>query len=321
MNRNINAFVYALIILALTLPLFGSTDACEPSNQGNEWLATGIVTRIDGTTVYLLGKDNVVYTVYAGKSEIVFEGFGPEHTAMAVGDAVRVFGKVGGVCVINAERIRVFPPENLGGSGPSQQHTGNKEIKIIIDNQPVCEQPYAPALPCPETPQDCTWQGRGLVSDVAYGLNSFSLITSTGPFRINVGKAQIVSGGRLVRLGAMNPGDAVRISGKLTGLNEIEAYQVRVVRTRFESEGSLPQTPISVLGYIQEIDYDSMTFRMNTETSQLVVSADNNTDITFERWTKAFMDLKPGMKIKMSGSGSLATGYAARHIQIIGVAP
>ena len=97
--------------VVLTLLLQGvSGAASSPSScirTGSTWLATGTVSKVDGSTIYFLGKNNIVYTIKAGGSEIVFDQFKGDSSGLAVGDMVRVYGTVVGDRTIRAIRIRV----------------------------------------------------------------------------------------------------------------------------------------------------------------------------------------------------------------------
>lgn len=283
---------------------------------GCSWLATGTVAKMDGKTFHLLGKDNVVYTIDAGPAEVIFENYTADCCSLRVGDTVRVYGTVSGPAAVRAARIRVFSREPVrpapSGAGPQ------REVKIIVEPEAATTSP-APEAQVPTV--EANWHGRGLVTDVDYTGKKIKIRTSTGQFSINTRGARLVNGSTAIGLGTINQGDAVRITGGLVGLNEIQACEVRVVRTRSESENALPQKHISVVGIIQQIDYPSFTFSMTTVSTPIVVLADPDTHIHQQGKATAFMELRPGMRIRISAYGSLATGYAAKEVQIIGVSP
>ena len=107
----------------------------------------------------------------------------------------------------------------------------------------------------------------------------------------------------------------VSASSPVAGLVEVHemAMDGGVMKMR-----AVPQLPLTIVGVVLQIDYPSRTFRMRGPHTAVVVSVDDNTDIFFQMNRKQFNDLKPGTKISMHGNGSLATGFTARHIQIIG---
>ena len=312
-------------IATLVLGLAFSAIAVQPSSGqacggvGCAWLATGTITRSDGSTFYLLGKDNTIYTIDASRAEMLSE-FTTDSRSMRVGDTVRVYGTMTGDRQVAASRVRVTVHEATPADEPPK-----KEIKIIYE-RPQEQSPAEGAGPEPEVqPQPdesrCRWEGRGLITDVDYTGKMLKLRTSAGQFTINICDAQLVHGCKQVALGRLSLGDAVRIVGTLAGTNEVDATQVRVLRTRTEAENSLPQMPISIAGVVQQVDYPSLTFRMWTETTPLVVMADQDTLVQHQQCRMTFKDLRPGMRIKMSGYGSLATGYAAKEILIISISP
>lgn len=309
-TKNISAVLILGIMLIITLFAVGAAQA------DRTWLATGTVTKIEGSIFYLLGKNNVVYTINAGQSEVIVDNFRSESYAVQVGDTVRVFGCKAYPKTIEAKRIRVLKrcPE-------ATTKEPEKEIKIIMQGtipEPAVEG-CGPAEPVAAQACENAWEGRGLINDIDYSGHRLKVQTSAGQFSINTGVATLSNGGRRIGFGLLNLGDAVRITGKLVGCNEIDASQVSVTRTRSDAENAVPQMPVSVGGVIQQIDYPSMTFKMRTEHSTIVVAADAKTIVQQQMDCSTFMCLKPGMRVKMSGYGSLATGFTAHHIQIISV--
>ncbi len=283
---------------------------------GQTWLATGTVTRIDGPVFYLLGKDNVIYKIDSQSSEVFVGDSKADHYMPKIGETVRVYGTVGDGCKIEAARVRIFSDDRVAsaapvGSGPE------KEIKIIVQREP----PKSDACASEPCKQSTAWQGRGLITDIDFTGKRLKIQTPSGHYTIDVAGVPLIYGATRIGMGSLNQGDAVKISGNLVGVNEVQAQVIRITRTRSESENALPLTPASVVGLIEQIDYPSMTFRMRTERNELVISMDEDTIVQQQMIRMSFMDLKPGMKIKMSGNGSPGTGYAASHIQIIGVAP
>ena len=115
--------------------------AGAPSGKaGCSWLATGTITKTDGSTFYLLGKDNVVYTVDAGRAELLSE-FTTDSRGLSVGDTVRVYGTVTGPNSVAASRVRVLVHEAAQG-----EESPKKEIKIIYE-RPQEEKPAEGAGP------------------------------------------------------------------------------------------------------------------------------------------------------------------------------
>jgi len=310
----LTAILFGLVITFA--PTIGLSKDTVCDHAGCTWLATGTITKVEGNTIYLLAKDNVVYTVLLKRTEVIFENFATGDNNLRVGDTIRVYGTISGPQKIQALRIRVFSRK------PSSQTVSETEpdklIKIIFEPEPIAE--VGAKSPAADE-QPANWSGRGLITDVDYAGRIIKLRTSTGQYTINAANARLVHGDKIVGLGTLNQGDAVRITGRLVGLNEIDANEVRIVRTHAEAESALPQKPISVVGIIQQIDYPSFTFTMSTGYAPITVLADVDTLVQIQGKKSAFMHLKPGMRVRMSGYGSLATGFVAKEIQIISISP
>ena len=294
------------------------------ADAGPQWLATGTVTKIDGSTFYFLGKDNVIYTIDAAGSEVLVEDFDTDCYSLRVGDTVRVYGNVVAQGTIRAVRVRIFGREQQtagsAGAGPSPE----KEIKIIIEKRaPEPLEPTEPPAGRPVEPR-CppNWEGRGLITGIDYTGHRVKIQSPCGNYSIDVGDALLTDGRYRIGLGRLNTGDAVKVTGVLMAHNEVAAERLDVARTYSEAQNAVPLLPISALGVIQQVDYASFTFKMGTRAGAIVVAADERTVIQQHQDDKlAFSALRPGMRVKMSGYGSLATGYAAQHIQIIGISP
>ena len=301
----------ALIAVSGYSPLLA---ACE--QPGCSWLATGAVSKIDGSTFYLLGRDNIVYTIDASHAQLL-SGFTKEPRSVRAGDCVRVYGTITGSRRIQASRVRVMVP----ASEPTTADEPKKEIKIIYERPQPGNQEGAGPQTDEQAQEQCPWDGHGLITDIDYTGRQLKIRTSAGPVTINFHENSIVQGQRRIAAGRLSLGDAVRVVGSLVDTNLVDARQVRVLRTKTEAENALPQTPISIVGIIQQIDYPSLTFRMWTESYTMVVMADKDTVIQQQQLHMSFCDLKSGMKIKMNGNGALGIGFTAREILIIGVAP
>lgn len=154
--------------------------------------------------------------------------------------------------------------------------------------------------------------------DVDYVGHQVKLQTSDTNYTIDTDNAQMVRGTKPVRIGSLNLGDTIWVQGVIVASNVIDGRMIRVLRTVSEAQNALPTLPVTMVGIVQQIDYPSRTFKMAGPNTAVVVSVDDNTDIFFQMIPKQFNDLKPGTKISMNGTGSLATGYAAHYIQIIG---
>lgn len=309
------AVLVAGLALLLALPVVEANGtACD--YEGCTWLATGTVTKIEGSKVFLLGKDNVVYTIDRSQANVIYDGC----ESLKVGLVVRVYGTVTGANQIRASQMRVCPPGSVAPSGEGAGPT--EEIRIIVEPEtaPTAPAPTATQPPAAVT-QPANWSARGLVTSVDYTGRKVMVNTPSGQFTINVGGAALSNGSRAIPLASLSQGDAVRITGRLCGLNEVDAVEFRVVRTRTDAEGALPQKPVSLVGTIQQIDYPSFTFTMTTDSTPVVVLVDQSTYVQQHGKRTAFMELRPGMRVRMSGSGNLGTGFAAREIQIIGVSP
>lgn len=307
-----------MMITAMSYTAWGARAPCPISlEKGRAWLATGVVTRVDGPVFYMLAKDNNVYMIDATNSLVLDGSSTGDNYTSRVGDTVRVYGAVASGCRIQAARVKLLKHDGARyGAGPSSK-TPEKEIKIIIEKRPG----PAPLTEDHAQLPPANWEARGLIMDIDYTGSRLKVRTSDGLYSINIRNALIEKGGARIGLGSVNPGDAVRVVGNLVGLNEVSALQVRVTRTRDQAYNALPELPASVVGTIQQVDYPSMTFKMLTERSLITVLADAKTELQIQSKRMAFMDLRPGMRIKMSGYGNPQNGYVAHHIQIISLSP
>jgi len=291
------------------------------------WLATGTIMKLDGNTVYFLGRDNAVYRIDTSGAAMLSDTSSTD-VQPRPGDVVRVFGRFVGAGEVKAARVRVLKSaaakSAMAGSGPG------KEVRIIVENdseQAVAEAAeggkLTPGLPGPPLEQipATTWQGKGLISDIDYVGHQVKIQTSDGPFTINVDNAIMVRGTVRVGLARLNQGDAIWVSGNEVAPYVVDGQMIRVLRTASEAQNAVPMMPTSVVGVIQQIDYPSRTFKMTGRSTVGVVSCDDNTVIQFQQIKKCFGDLKPGTRINMSGYGNLTSGWAAQHIQIIAVSP
>ncbi|MEN6357452.1 MAG: DUF5666 domain-containing protein [Armatimonadota bacterium] len=291
---------------------FANGEQCNINTPvGQTWLATGTVTKVDGPVFYLQGKDNVTYKIDTHNSEVMVGNSQVEHYVPKVGDTVRVYGTVDDGCKIDAARVRVFTGEEQPAGAASEGAGPAKEVRIIVEKD-TAQPGQGACAPCGNQ-----WQGRGLITDIDYSGKRLKIQTPSGHFTIDVGGIPLIYGATTIGLGQLNQGDAVKISGSLVGVNEVQAQVIRITRTRTEAENALPLTPASVAGLIEQVDYPSFTFRMRTETSELVIVVDEDTIVQWQLKRMSFMDLKAGMRVKMTGYGSPGTGYAAQHIQII----
>jgi len=316
-------FIYALVVMAIL------STTCAASSKAPSWLATGTVTRVDGTTVFFLSRDNVVFRIDAGGAVILSDSkFGPG--PMRTGDKIRVYGSLVGTNQVKAARIRMLTSGGYknasSGAGPAPE----KEVKIIVEKeQPAVTESAPSAVPAPaaggppggEACLDYTWQGKGLVTDVDYVGRQVKIQTSDGQFTVNTDNAVMVRGTVRVGLGRLNKGDTLWVGGNEIAPNVVDGRMIRVLRTYTDAQNAVPMMPVSVVGVILQIDYPSRTFKMTGRSTWAVISVDDNTVIQFQDVKKTFHDLKPGTKINMSGYGNLTDGYAAQHIQIIGLSP
>lgn len=326
LRRVLTILVAGVVSIGIAHSAYANGDACPiAASVGSEWLDTGTITKVDGPAFYMLGTDNQVYEVRAHNSRFIVNDNEGTAYIPTVGDNVRVFGTVAEGCKIEASRVRIFGgpgvPAAPGGGPvtvlPPAPITPERQVKIIIEKDPAPS--VAPQTAVTLPPAD--WEGRGLIMDIDYTGRTIKVRTSTGQYTVHISQAQMLHGARRVKLGSLNSGDAVRVVGNTRAANEINAHTVYVTRTREEAQNALPQTPISIVGVIESVDYPSMTFTMQTGGPELVVLADKDTVLQVYTKPAVFADLKPGTRVKMSGYGNLANGYVARHIQIISTSP
>jgi hypothetical protein len=284
--------------------------------KGCNWLATGVVTETLDTGFTILGRDGRTYWIGTTKAEIVSD----EPSApgsLVVGDVVRAFGTIAGPEAIQAARVRVMRTATAGaGASPPQA----PEIRIVV------EKPQADSLVrSPEAAPECLiqppWENSGLVTEIDSTGGYVKIRTSTGEYTVNVTGAQLYDGAKRARLGRLSLGDSVRVTGYENGNRMIFAQQLTITMPRWQADSAIPQLPLSVAGMIQTVDYASFTFTMAVGGSVFQIMVDKDTVVQSEKRRAGFNELKPGMRVKMTGYGSPATGYAAQHIQIISVSP
>ena len=299
----------------------GSTCDNAQTPAENEWSATGTVTKVDGAGFCMLSDDNVVYTVDSSKSALIVNGYITDSYNLKVGDKVRVYGSLSEHYQVSALRVRVL--NEVANAAAPESTACNEVIKIIVEKDASAASAAAgpEQKAAPEVPQTCNWDAHGLVSNVNYDSRQVELMTSTGKFNVNLARAKMADGDKRIGIGRINTGDSIRVIGNLVGLNKVDAISMCLLRSRNMAESALPQLPASIVGVITEVDYQSFTFKMQGDTVPVIVSADDNTIIQHQYTRMAFMELKPGMKVKMTGRGSLGTGYAAQYITVISVVP
>lgn len=324
--RRVSAILgLGMALASLGYSAYGEGESTCPikAEVGSEWLATGTITKIDGPAFYLLGKDNLVYEVRAESSQSIVNDIDSTRYMPAIGNTLRVYGKVARGCLIYASKVRLLPESIVSptdktvsltnGSGPAAKPP-SKEMKIIIEREPG--QPPVVAPP-PATLPPADWEGRGLIMDIDYTGRALKVRTTSGQYTVHINASKLFNGARPIKLGTLNLGDAVVICGNICGPFEVSAQQVRVTRTRDEAQNAVPQRPASMVGIIDSIDYPSMTFSMQAAGPAIVVLADKGTIVQHQMCNMTFLDLKPGMRIKMSGYGNIGNGYVARQIVII----
>ena len=313
--------VAGMALICIIIAFGAQVAIANSSNLKEGWIATGTVTKVEGDVFYFLGKDNNVYKIDAGKAVFLADGLNTDISTVKTGDVVRVYGNVIGSRNIKAMRVRILEHEEQPADTTAAPE---KKIVVIIEKPPSEPAQVGAGENLPQEPvrqQEGSWNAQGLVLDVDYTGRRVKLQTVGGTYTINVARAVFSSGGRRVALAVLNPGDVIRISGNLVGFNEVDALQLRVLRTRIDADSAVPQTPVSVAGVIQSIDYASLTFKMKTGANEILIATDDTTVIQQHQLVMSFMNLRPGMRVKMSGYGAPGTGYAAQHILIISVSP
>jgi hypothetical protein len=304
-SKIIAIFVMGIVLISITC---GVADTSE----NKAWIGDGIITKVSGSTLYILGQNNKVYQIDADNTMTIFDNGINRIEQVRVGDRVKIYGYIIGLESIRADNIRVFAEANLADRRSIKEVDNRSELKqtpVVSDTQ------LAPQLPL------TNWEGKGIVTDINYLGRQIKMQTSSGNIAINAGRAIISAGGCAIKIDRLDLGDTIYIEGSVAGPYEVDAKVVRVLRTASEARNAVPVLPVSVVGKILQVDYPSRTFKMVSKVTALIVSVDDNTVIQSEHILKSFNDLKPGMRINMSGYGSLTTGYAAQHIQIISISP
>lgn len=321
--------VWAILGLGMALSAMGvyAFSDSQPSDSASsevrgEWLATGTITKVDGPAFYMLGKDNQVYEVRAESPRAIVNDIGGARYTPVLGNTIRVFGKVARGHVIEASRVRALPEKLVPRTdktltltnGGSDSSLPLGENKIVIEREPG----QAPVVARPlAAPPQADWEGRGLIMDIDYTGRTLKVRTTSGQYTVHITGSKLLNGAKSIKFGVLNLGDAVMVCGNLCGPFEVNAQQVRVTRTRDEAQNALPQRPASIMGIIDSIDYPSMTFTMQAAGPIIVVLADKDTVFQHQMCAMTFADLKPGMRVKMSGYGNIANGYVAQYVLIV----
>ena len=315
-----------MISMTLTVasPLQVLAGDSKPGNLMQNWLATGIITRIDNNAIYMLGKDNHIYRIDTKNAQYRMENTTEQTLIPDVGDKIRVFGRQTAPTEVKARQIFISTSPKPTPYTPP----------------PPVEPPCMPAIPAgpgagPKPPQaippfqppnqpeqlETIWTNRGFISDISFRDKTLMLQTSRGLFSVEVGNAPVTDGRTSMVLSDLSVGDAVRIYGDIVGLSKVRADQVVLLRLRTDIENQLPIKPTAMRGEILNVDYPSFIFRMQTDYMVVNVLVDDNTRVTMHGKTMAFMDLKPGATVKVDGVGTPAAGFVAQNIFIVSVPP
>jgi len=103
--------------------------------KGGSWLATGTVMKLDGNTVYFLGRDNAVYLIDTSRT-VMLSNTSSTDVEPRPGDLVRVFG-----CTTRAGEVKA---DRIAGIGLSGQMHGSvfldRENKVIRPAILWCDQ-------------------------------------------------------------------------------------------------------------------------------------------------------------------------------------
>jgi len=315
--RAIQIFIL-LVSAVLVLGTTGVAGSGVCDYKGCSWLASGVVSGDNNSGFVLLGKDGKYYTVRSTDAQVVRDTPTATGSRIQSGEVVRVFGTIVDRDTIRAIRIRVLQESPKATCAAAKGAGPIPEIKIVVEKTQTI--PETQSAVAPKAEQPCLdWDNNGLITEIDPVGRKIKVRTSCGQYTINIQDARLLNGRTPIGLGRLSLGDTIRITGWSKGPYEIDAQQVVLGRARWEAENALPQLPASVAGVIQQIDYPSGTFTMTTQSSIIVVMVDKNTCVQSEKKSVPFTDLKPGTRVKMTGHGSPATGYAAQHIQIISI--
>jgi hypothetical protein len=301
------------LLLVLAVSVAAAGNQCD--YKGCNWLATGVVTKALDTGFLVLAKDGLTYWIGTSKAEVVSDvpaRGGP----VQAGDIVRVFGTIAAPDAISGVRVRILPDTPIAAAGPGAAAT-RPEVRIIFEKPPDAGEVGAAQASHDTVPPN--WDNRGLITEIDSGGGYIKLRTSLGQYTVSVFNARILDGARTVGMGRLSIGDSVRVVGFGGAGYTVDAVQVNITLPRWQADSAIPQLPVSVAGMIQNVDYPSLTFKMTMHGQVIQVSADKDTCVQSEKRKASFGELKPGMRVKMTGYGSPATGYAAQHIQIISV--
>ena len=112
--------------IIMSIGVQAAVSVCGSDVGKSPCVATGTVTKASGSTFFILGKNNVVYTVHADSAH--WFGCEGQVCEVGVGDIVRVYGP-GHKHTIQATRVRIL---RRAGSKSAQSAAG-PEIKIVVE--------------------------------------------------------------------------------------------------------------------------------------------------------------------------------------------
>ncbi len=161
-----------------------------------------------------------------------------------------------------------------------------------------------------------SWHRRALVSSVDRSTLQLTIITSDGPIVVDARDAVIANRGYRAAFTGIAEGDSVRVWAELSGLNKVKADRVEITSGGSEDTANALKS-VTMNGRIIYIDYASFTFKVASDAVELRILADEDSYISLpDASRKAFQHLKIGQSVKVTGIGSLTSGYVAKEIVI-----
>jgi len=195
----------ATLVAVLTL-----VPAVALAGPGRGWTGTGTITNVNGPTLFLLCRDNIIYKIDVRNSQVIFNQFDTDCCRLRIGDTARVYGIVTGPKTINAKRVRVLERKNDPQTSRPEDVAVEKVVKIVIDNEPVESEGKGAG---PATSKAPDWDARGLVTDIDYTARRIKMQTPRGNITVDINGAVLAAGKARIGLGNLNLGDSIRVVG------------------------------------------------------------------------------------------------------------
>lgn len=273
----------AISLMAISLGTATANNTPPPASPTNaeqsSAIVTGIVVARDGSTV-TLKSDGKLYKVDASNAKVLLDQLPGTCMSLRVGDRIRAYGTETAPYQIKADRVHIFL---------SEEEAAAMRVPAPPVTSPVPSVAAGAGTGVGASDTDIadidasygSWRSRGLVIGVDYPQRIVTIRTSQGTYVVDTSAATVVSGYTTVPRSVISQGDVLVVRGDVAGLNKIRADRIDILGQRARQESALALKTISARGQIVYIDYPSFTFKINTDSGELRILADENTFIHF----------------------------------------